>query len=267
MHPPTSRTLITGASSGLGAGLARRLAQRGHEVWLVARRRELLEQTVREIRASGGQAHALALDLSDFERTFSDLYELDRTSAGFDLVIANAGVAGLPAALPAGRAPWSNTSEIVRVNLCGAIATLSAFIPGMLARGHGQLVGVSSLAATLPNPRMPAYGATKAGLSFWLDSIDMELRPRGIAVTAIEPGFIRTPAADGVREPMPFILESEAAVSVIERAIQRRARRVRFPWQLQWLLRAAALLPRSLTRTLIKRWAMPAPALSSPPVP
>jgi short-subunit dehydrogenase len=81
----------------------------------------------------------------------------------------------------------------------------------------------------------------------------MELRPRGIAVTRVEPGFVRTPAADGVREPMPFILETDAAVAIIDRALERRRRLVRFPWQWTLLLRCVASLPVVLSGPLLRR--------------
>ncbi len=249
----TARALVTGASGGLGAGLAQRLAARGIEVWLAARRADQLALQVEAIRASGGRAHSLVLDVSDADATLECLQRLDRDTGGIDLVIANAGVAGMRAAQTFSRAPWANTQEILQVNLLGAAATLAAFIPGMLARGHGHLVGISSIAAEFPNPRTPVYGAAKAGLSFLLKSIDMELRPRGIAVTAVEPGFVRTPATDGVSEPMPFIVETAAAVARIDRAIQRRQRMVRFPWQWTLLLRLLAKVPAALSAGMIRR--------------
>lgn len=257
MNITASRALVTGASSGLGAALARRLAARGVEVWLAARRAEQLAAQVAAIRAAGGRAHALVLDVSDADATVERLARLDHETSGIDLVIANAGIAGLAAATPLSRASWQNTSDILRVNLCGAAASIVPFIPGMLQRGHGQLVGISSIAAEFPNPRTPAYGAAKAGLSFLLKSIDMELRPKGVAVTLVEPGFVRTPAAEGVDEPMPFILETDAAVAIIERAIERRQRLVRFPWQWTLLLRALAKLPAAIAGPMILQLAAP----------
>ena len=253
MHSNTSRALVTGASSGLGAALAQRLAAHGCEVWLAARRADRLDAEVRAIRAAGGRAHALVLDVGDYDATFERLEQLDRESGGMDMVIANAGIAGLPAAIPLSRASWQSTREILSVNLCGAVASFAPFIGGMLERGHGHLVGISSIAAEFPNPRTPVYGASKAGLSFLLKSIDMELRPRGVPVTIVEPGFVRTEAAQGVEEPMPFILETDAAVARIERAIQRRARLVRFPWQWTMLLRMVAQLPAAVSGPLIMR--------------
>jgi short-subunit dehydrogenase len=257
MNTTTSRALVTGASSGLGAALAQRLAAQGIEVWLAARRAEQLAAHVSEIRASGGRAHALVLDVGDTDATVERLTRLDQETGGIDLVIANAGIAGLSAATPLSRASWQNTSDILRVNLCGAAASLMPFIPGMVQRGHGHLVGISSVAAEFPNPRTPAYGAAKAGLSFLLKSIDMELRPKGVAVTLVEPGFIRTPAVDGVTEPLPFMIETAAAVRIIERAIQRRQRLVRFPWQWTLLLRAVATLPAAIAGPLILKLGAP----------
>lgn len=248
-----ARALVTGASSGLGAALAQRLAGRGLEVWLAARRRELLDRIVETIRSTGGRAHALELDVERSDEAFERLRDLDGLAGGIDLVVANAGVAGAPAATPLSRMPFEDASRILRTNLLGATATLSAFVPGMLARGHGHLVAISSLAARIPNPRMPIYGAAKAGLSYLVESLDMELRPRGIAVTLVEPGFIRTPAAEGITDPMPFLLETSAAVALVDGAIQRRARVLRFPWQLELALRAAAAMPSGLIAPVIRR--------------
>jgi NADP-dependent 3-hydroxy acid dehydrogenase YdfG len=139
-----SRALVTGASGGLGAALAQHYAARGVEVWLAARRAEHLAAQVAAIRAAGGRAHALLLDVSEADTTFERLTRLDAESGGIDLVIANAGVAGARAAIPFARAAWSNTSDILRVNLLGAVASLAPFIPGMLQRGRGQLVGITA---------------------------------------------------------------------------------------------------------------------------
>lgn len=248
---PPARALITGASSGLGAALARRLAARGIEVFLLARRVERLAELASAIRSAGGRAHVLALDLSQSELVFERLSALDR-EVGIDLVVANGALAGPAAGIALTRASFANSSQILNTNLLGATATLSAFIPGMLERGHGHLVAVSSISARAPNPRMPVYGAAKAGLSFLLQSIDMELRPRGVAVTLIEPGFMRTEAVEGVHDWMPWMVESDRAAAIIERAIERRARLVRFPWPLVWLLRLGALLPAALVAPLTR---------------
>jgi short-subunit dehydrogenase len=234
----------------MGAALSRRLAARGVEVWLAARRTDALDAEVAKIEAAGGRGHALALDVADASATVERLARLDEESGGIDLVVANAGGGG-PGLLA--DADWKAVRAIVDLNLTGAACTLVPFIPGMLRRGHGHLVGISSIAAELPNPRGAAYGAAKAGLTYFLESADIELRARGIAVTVVHPGFVRTPAHDKTTFPLPFILETERAVAIIDRGIQRRARLIRFPWILSAVSRFGRFLPRWLASPLIRR--------------
>jgi short-subunit dehydrogenase len=244
------RALVTGASSGIGAALARRLAARGVEVWLAARRADALEAEVAAITKAGGRAHVLVLDVSDHAATASRLALLDEETGGIDLVVANAG--GGKAELLA-HTRWTDVRATFELNLVGGANTLMAFIPGMLARGHGQLVGISSIAAELPNPRGASYGAAKAGFTYFLESADMELRPRGIPVTIVHPGFVRTPAHDKTTFPLPFIVELERAAEIIDRGIARGARLVRFPWILSFVSRFTAWLPRAIMAPLIRR--------------
>jgi short-subunit dehydrogenase len=249
------RALVTGASSGIGLHLARRLAARGLEVWLAARRAELLNQEVDAIRKTGGRAHALVLDVADADATFEKLTALDRDAGGIDLVVANAGLAGARGAIPLDRCSWADVRDILHTNLIGAAATLHPFIAPMLARGHGHLVGVSSVNADCPIARAAPYGASKAGLTFFLESADIELRARGIAVTIIHPGFTKTAATDELQGQanMPFMVPVERAARIIDRAIARRARIVRFPWILGAIARLSSWLPRAIMRPAIRR--------------
>jgi short-subunit dehydrogenase len=254
MTTTPTRALVTGASAGLGLALAKSLALRGVEVWLAARREPLLLEQVRAIEAAGGKAHSFPLDISDVDGTARAVERLDVETGGIDLVIANAAIAGLPAATPTSRCTWPEVRDLVHTNLLGSLATLMPLVPRMLARGRGHIVGISSLAADSPNPRTAAYGASKAGLSYFLEAAGMELRSRGVIVTVVHPGFMRTPAAAGVQDPMPFIVEVEAAARVIDRAIRRRARMVRFPWPLAILQRLPRWLPAPLEERVV-RWA------------
>jgi short-subunit dehydrogenase len=247
----TRRALITGASSGIGAGLAERLAAQGIEVWCVARRAEALAEVVGRIEKAGGKAHALTLDVGQADATAARLAQLDEETGGIDLVVANAGLGGERGARTVLESTWEDTRDLFQVNLLGAVATLSPFIRPMAKRGFGQLVGISSIAADLPIPRGPAYGASKAGLTFWLECLDIELRPLGVAVTAVHPGFVRTPMTAEVEDPMPFIVELEQAVRTIDAGIRSRERMVRFPWVLGAVSRSTRALPRALAAPLI----------------
>ncbi len=246
MTTPPRRALITGASSGIGAALALRLAKRGTEVWLCARRKDKLAEQVAAIAAAGGQAHAFELDVSDVDATYEKLRALDAEVGGIDLAVANAGVGGAFVMKDVTEMPWANTRAIFDTNLLGAVATLNAFIPGMIARGHGHLVGVSSIAGSFPLPRGAAYSASKASLSLYLEAADIELRPKGVPVTVIVPGFVRTEMAMALDEPTPFLVELDRAIDLIERGIEKRARWVQFPFQYGLVAGATASLPRGL---------------------
>lgn len=230
----------------MGAALGRRLAGRGIEVWLAARREDRLTALAEAIVADGGRAHPMALDIADARATFDRIVALDEETGGIDLVVANAGIAGLPAAIPISRCRWDDVESLLRVNVEGTLATLVALVPRMLERGHGHLVATSSLTPWLPNPRTAPYGAGKAALTYFMRSIDIELAPRGIAVSTIHPGFVATEAAAGVEEPMPWLVSEERAAAIIDRGIRRRARDIRFPRRIYWLAGALGLLPRFL---------------------
>jgi short-subunit dehydrogenase len=249
--PSPKRALVTGASGGLGAALATKLASRGIEVWLAARRKERLEEHAASIRAEGGAAHALPMDLARPDDVARAVEKLDEDSGGIDLVIANAATAGLAAATPASRLTWPEARDLLQINITGNVASIVPLIPKMLARGHGHIVGISSVAALGPNPRFAAYAASKVALSYFLEGIGMELRPKGVAVTVVQPGFMRTPAADGVKEPMPFILETDEAVAIIDEAIQRRRRKLTFPWPLALAHHMTGALPAAVRDPLL----------------
>jgi short-subunit dehydrogenase len=250
------RALVTGASSGIGLHVARRLAARGIDVWLAARRKELLDAAVAEINAAGrGKAHALVLDVADVDAVVATLGKLDDEVGGIDLVVANAGLAGARGAIPLPKCEWADIRDMFQINTIGAAATLYPFISRMVARGHGHFVGISSVGADCPIARAAPYGASKAALTFFLESADIELRPLGIDVTIIHPGFTKTAATDALAgtTPMPFMVPVETMAKVIDRAIIKRRRLVRHPWILGFVARVTAWLPRFIMSPLIRK--------------
>jgi short-subunit dehydrogenase len=246
-----SRALVTGASSGIGAALALRLARRGHTVWLAARRKDALDEQVAAIRAEGGRAEAFVLDVSDPEATEARVRELDREVGGFDLAVANAGIGGR--ARPVAEQTLGDFRSIVETNLLGAVATLLAVMPGMLERGRGHLVGVTSLAGEIPLPAGADYGTSKAALSFFLESAACDLRPRGLFVTDVRPGFVKTPLTDKNRFPMPFLVPLDEAADLVDRAIAKRQRVVRFPLPLKLALSSSRALPAPLRDAIVNK--------------
>jgi short-subunit dehydrogenase len=247
------RALVTGASGGLGAAIARQLAARGIEVWLAARRATELEAQVKRIEAAGGKAHPLLLDIAEVDAAHARLVALDKEVGGIGLVVANAAVAGIRASISVDEDTWENVRDILHTNLTGTAATLMPFVPRMIERKRGHLVTISSVAPITPGPRLASYGASKAGLNYFARSLDIALRPHGIAVTNVTPGFMRTPAAEGVKEPMPFIVEEDDAARRIDRGIRRRCRNVSFPWPLLLVMHGTKLLPRFIYDPAIRR--------------
>ena len=242
---------VTGASGGLGAALARELAARGTRVVLAARRREALEELARELGAAGGRADVALLDVGDTEAVRSAVEHWDAELGGLDLVVANAGVAP-----PAGRDPvsWEGVEPVLRVNVLGAVATLAAALPMMRTRGRGTLAGISSLAALRGMPDSGAYSASKACLSTWLESLQIDLDGTGVTVVDVQPGFVRTPMTDRNRGPMPFLLEVDDAARRTVDGLERGRLLVSYPAGLSLPLRTLARwMPRRLWVAVMQR--------------
>lgn len=229
--------LITGATTGIGAALARRLVSRGTRVAICGRRVELLDSMRREL---GDALVTIKADLSDTTRAIEVVSEAKERLGALDLVVANAGfrinkpVTSIE--------PWEILT-VLQLNLLGACATLTAAIPHMVAEGRGHLVGISSIAAVRGFPMSAAYSASKAALSTFLESLRVDLRRSGIKVSDIRPGFIDTPMTQTNNFKMPFLMSADDAARVILRALERERRVYTFPWQMALAARFLRLLP------------------------
>ena len=232
--------MITGASSGIGRGLAVELARRGAKLGLVARRADVIDEVVREIEAAGSKALALPADVQSETSLRAAADKLRADLGPIDVLIANAGIG------PTRDAAEINAEEVagvINVNVIGASNSVAAVIPEMVARESGQLVVISSLAAYRGLPRSAAYCASKAAVSAFFESLRLDLEPRGIDVTIIHPGFIKTPLTAGRDAQMPFLMELDDAVKKMVRAIEKRRKRYSFPWQLATIVRAGMIMP------------------------
>jgi short-subunit dehydrogenase len=241
---------ITGASSGIGATLARRLAAGGTEVCLAARREPELRDLAERIRAEGGRAHVYPLDVCDPDATEATIQRADDEHGGIDLIVANAGVS---TERWAGRLRWEDCRSTVQVNVIGAIATLTAILPRMAERRRGHLVGISSLAQYRGLPKNAVYAASKAFLSTFLEGLRIDLRSVEVAVTDVRPGFVRTPMTAKNEHPMPFMVDCDEAVDRVLEGIERRAPVVAFPWQLASIARSGRLIPAAIYDRVVAR--------------
>ena len=235
--------VVTGASSGLGAEMARQLARAGYEVGLTARRAVDLGRVAEEIRLEGGKVAVAPADATDPEATAAAFRSLTRQLGPVDLLIANAGV-GLD--LSARDFKAATFARMVHVNLVAPATAIECVLPTMLARRSGQIVGISSLAGYRGLPGSAGYSATKAGLTALLEGLRPELKRQGIIVTIVHPGYVRTPMTESQTNPQPFLMDVEPATRIILRGVERRQSRVDFPLPMNVLLKMLRLLPDSI---------------------
>lgn len=246
------RIVISGASSGLGAQMARRFAEMGRDIGLCARRLDRLEDLRDQLRAEGasGRIAVRALDVTDAAAVPVVFGELRDELGGLDRVIVNAGL-GKGAAIGTGRAD-ANLATI-RTNLLGALSQTEAALEHFRATGDGHLVLVSSISADrgLTGP-MAAYSASKAGVSALGEGLSAELAGTGIAVTTLVPGFIATEMSD--RAGGRSVASLDDGVDAMIAAIEAERSRVALPG-LRWRATDVALrhLPLRITARFIPR--------------
>ncbi|HEY8212446.1 MAG TPA: SDR family NAD(P)-dependent oxidoreductase [Myxococcaceae bacterium] len=232
--------LITGATSGIGRGLAAWFARRGTRVWACGRREAELGALRDEVARAGGRLEVVAMDVSRAQETIQRIQEIDRGCGGLDLVIANAGIG---TATPAKKIQWADVEQMIGVNVTGAAATLTAALPGMVERNRGHLVGITSIAAYRGLSRMAGYCASKAYLATFCESLRVDLARTKVRVSRIHPGYVKSEMTAKNPFKMPFLMETDAAVEGIGRAILRETREFVIPWQWRPTMSAVRMLP------------------------
>ena len=233
--------LVTGASSGLGAGLAKSYAAPGVRLALTARDAARLETTAAACRAKGAEVVTGLFDVSEAAPFGAWLLEQD-AAAPFDILLPCAGVsAGTTAeGEPEGLAL---ATMQVRSNLLGTINTIEPLLPRMIARGASRIATIASSAALRGLAYSPAYSASKAGVRAYGEGLRALLAPRGVAVTVVVPGFFDTPMTERWQGPTPFMVSLDKMVSVVRAGVDRRAKRVTYPRLLALGQQAADLMP------------------------
>lgn len=233
--------MVTGASSGIGRGLAIELARRGASVGLVARREDMLAEIVQQVSSANGKAFSLPADVNDADSIKAQAARLSREAGPIDVLIANAGMGG--GVMHASQLDTQRIANVINVNVLGAVNSVAAVLPDMVKRGKGQLVAISSLSAYRGLPKSAAYCASKAALSCFFESLRIDLRNSGVGVTIIHPGFIKTPLTAGRKSKMPFLMELDDGVNRIIRAIEKQKKTYAFPWQLASVVRLGMIMP------------------------
>ncbi|MBE7516420.1 MAG: SDR family NAD(P)-dependent oxidoreductase [Chloracidobacterium sp.] len=217
------------------------LAKKGAVIALLARRRELLDDLAARCEAAGGTARVFVADVTDAETMQKAAQEFRDEFGGIDIMIANAGIGGNNEKCRSLQP--DAVREVIETNLMGAVNAVHAVLPEMLRANSGHLVAISSLAGFRGLPRSAAYSASKAAMTNYFESIRLDTADKGIAVTIIRPGFIKTPLTGGRDAKMPFLMELDAAVPHFLRAIERKKAFAAFPWQLAMIVRLGRLMP------------------------
>jgi short-subunit dehydrogenase len=243
-----ARIWITGASTGIGAALARELADRGAQVAVSARNAEQLAEV------AGDRMTVVPVDVTDRAATVAAGQAVRDALGGLDVAVLNAGTWSRFHV-----EPWDSSlfADHLQVNVMGAVHSMEAVVPQMLAAGRGRVVGVASVAGYRGLPGSEAYNAGKAALISLLESLRGSLAPRGVVVQTVNPGFVTTRMTDRNRFPMPFKVAPEDAARAIADGIARDKAEIVFPLPMMIAMKTARLVPvrawTALTAQLARR--------------
>ena len=241
--------IITGASSGIGAALAIKYAQKKIRLGLIARNSIALERIAQQCRGLGAQVEIGVLDVCDVDRLSEWIKDFDQKYP-VDMLIANAGVAntlgnnGEPEA-------WDAIKMVINTNLYGVLGSVESLIPLMIQRQRGCLVLMSSLAAYRGLPLTPSYCASKAAVKSYGEALRGWLKVYGIQVTVVCPGFVESDMSDRFPAKKPFLMSAQRAADIIHRGVNQRKACIAFPFPLNlgsWLL---GIIPSALADIIL----------------
>jgi len=224
---PSPIVLLTGAANGIGRATASELAGRGFRLMLMDRDGDALAGATERLQAAGAVVDGEVADVRDGEAVRNAVTALESRLGPTDVLVACAGIGGLSSAT---NLDLDGFQRMLEVNVLGVARTIEAVLPGMFARQRGHIVGISSVAGFRGLPWMPGYSASKAALTTYLEGLRPALKRRGVRITTVFPGFVRTALTVDTpfRRPLPM-MEPEQAARYVVRAIVRRPRDYTFP--------------------------------------
>lgn len=252
LNPPLpawseARVWVIGASTGIGEALARLLLGSGARVALSARNAERLAR----LAATSRTALALPADVTDAASIESAWQTIVERWGGCDLVVV---VSGTHREMRAWELTEQGAAAVLDVNLNGVIRCCAAVVPTLLAQGHGAIAIVSSLAGYRGLPKALVYGASKAAVGNFAEALYLDLRPRGIGVFLVNPGFVKTPLTDRNRFRMPALISAQEAAEVILRELRSGRFEIHFPKRFSRVMKLLRILPYRLYFWAIRRF-------------
>lgn len=242
--------LVTGASSGIGAALAKAYASPATNLVLWGRDGGRLEQTARECRNLGSAVQTLQLDLRNIAAIAGHIQKFDSVSP-IDIAILNAGLGGAASADHVVEGA-ERSFDVATVNFTAAVVGANAVAACMAGRGRGHVVLMASVADTVPLPMAPTYAGSKAGLKMFAESLGIRLEHHGVKVTVVSPGFVDTAMSRQVHAPKPFMISAEAAAAIIKRRLDQCKTRIVLPWPYKVLIAIFRWLPGPIRRTVLR---------------
>jgi decaprenylphospho-beta-D-erythro-pentofuranosid-2-ulose 2-reductase len=247
---PRRRAIIIGASDGLGAALAHRLAREGYSLALLARRQDKLESVCSQINQSVGQqrAYAYVHDVGEYEKVPGLLRRIVAGLGGLDLVIFCSGINYPPGGTD--KYNFENDRQMIQTNLIGAMAWLSPIAEMFQSARAGQIVGIGSVAGDRGRVGNPGYNSSKAGLATYLEALRNRLTRYGVNVLTVKPGFIKTAMLKAAHGATPFAITPEKAAEDIWKAIQKRKQVIYTPSLWRWIMLAIQHTPSFIFRKL-----------------
>jgi short-subunit dehydrogenase len=243
--------LLTGAAHGIGRATAVALAKRGNPLGLIDRDSTALDELVRELGKDGAAIAHAAVDVTDRHALIRAVSDIAEAVGPIDVLVACAGIGSLTL-VP--QLETMTLRQTLDVNLVGVAQSIESVLPGMIARGRGHVVGVASVAGYRGFPWMISYSASKAALIAYLEALRPGLRRRGVKVTTVCPGFVRTRMSADIPFQRPVkMIEPEVAALHLVRAIDRQPRNCVFPWDMRIGLAILKYMPDGFFDRLM-RW-------------
>jgi len=238
---------ITGASSGIGAALAREMADHGWQVAASGRNQDRLDALC---ASTPGSIHAFALDVTDQAANAAVVAAIEDRLGPIDLAVFNAGVGS---GFCVETFDAADVISRMTINYGGAVNGVGAVLPGMMSRRKGHIALTASVAGFRGLPGGGPYSASKAAMIALAESLKPDLAPHGIDMTVITPGFVRTPLTDKNRFSMPFIIEPDDAARRIRKGLEAKRFEITFPRRLSYILKIMQRLPYAAYFPIIQR--------------